>query len=99
MHSAYGTRLLSIGEIFDRAVHLTIANLLLLTAIVGVVEVPARALIDWMSRGGLSRSFVIDGRIIADPRLLADYFTLIRDPNPHVNWPVLVWYLAALFPL
>jgi hypothetical protein len=68
MHSGYGTRLLSIGEIFDRAVHLTIANLLPLAAIVGLVAVPVRAIADWIGRDGLSRSFGAAGKIVADPR-------------------------------
>jgi hypothetical protein len=100
MHSAYGTRLLSIGEIFDRAVHVTIANLLLFVAIIGVVEVPARAVIDWTSRAGLSRSFGVEGKMVADPRLLINYFTLMNDPHATaVNWSGLLWYLASLLPL
>lgn len=100
MHSAYGTRLLSIGEIFDRAVHLTIANLLPLTAIVGLVFVPARAVTDWLSRDGYSRYFGVLGKIAADPRLLASYFSLMHDPNAKsVNWPSLIWFVFALIPM
>jgi hypothetical protein len=100
MHSAYGTRLLSIGEIFDRAVHLTIAKLVPLAAIVGVVNVPTRAIADWIDRDGLARYFVVDGKIVADPRLLADYFALMRDPNAHLfNWPDQIWFMVSLFPM
>jgi hypothetical protein len=100
MHSAHGTRLLSIGEIFDRAVHLTVANLLPLAAIVGLVAVPTRAVADWMDRDALSRSFGAEGKIVVDPRLLVNYFTLIRDPHAHsFNWPALLWVVASLLPL
>jgi preprotein translocase subunit SecG len=99
MQSAFGSRLLSIGEIFDRAVHVTIANLLPFIAIVGLVEVPARAIIDWTSRVGLTRSFGVEGKMVADPRLLASYFTLMHDPHATaVNWSGLLWYLGSLIP-
>jgi hypothetical protein len=100
MHSAYGARLLSIGEIFDRAIHLTVANVLPLVAIVGLVAVPIRAIADWVDRDALNRSFRVYGQIVADPRLLASFFTLNRDPHPHpFNWWSVLWSLASLFPL
>ncbi|HEY7982196.1 MAG TPA: hypothetical protein VID19_12005 [Candidatus Eremiobacteraceae bacterium] len=100
MHSAYGTRQLSIGEIFDRAIHITIANLLPLAAIVGLVDVPIRAIADWLDRAALSRSYGAYGKIVADPRLLASFLTLTRDPHAHpFNWWTLLWTLVALFPL
>lgn len=100
MHSAHGTRLLSIGEIFDRAVHVTIANLLPLVAIVGIVAVPVRAIADWISRDALTRYFGAEGRIVADPRLFTNFLDLIRDPDPHsFNWPSQIWLVASLFPM
>jgi hypothetical protein len=100
MHSAYGTRLLSIGEIFDRAVHITVANLLPLATIVGIVAVPTRAIGDWFSRDAMRHSFVADGKIVADPRLFSQFFVLNHDPHANaINWSVLFWFLASLFPL
>jgi hypothetical protein len=100
MHSALGPRLLTIGEIFDRAVHLTIANILPLVAIVGLVTVPIRAIGDWLDRDALNQSFSVDGKIVADPRLIANYFTLIRDPHAHSTfWSGQLWFFASLFPL
>jgi hypothetical protein len=100
MHSAYGSRLLSIGEIFDRAVHVTFANLLPLAAIVGTVAVPIRAISDWISRNALTYSFISDGRIVADPRLLPNYFTLMKDPQVHgFDWPAFLWSIGTLLPL
>lgn len=100
MHSAYGTRLLSIGEILDRAVNLTIANLLPLAAIVGLVHVPVRAVTDWLDRDQWVRYFGALGKIVEDPRLLPYFFALIRDPHPtSFNWPFMLWIIAAQFPL
>jgi hypothetical protein len=99
MHSAYGTRLLSIGEIFDRAVHLTIANLLPLAAIVGLVAAPVRAAADWIDRDELSHYFGALGKMVADPRMFANYFTLIQDPHGGINWFGQAWFLATLLPL
>jgi hypothetical protein len=98
--SPYETRLLSIGEIFDRAVHLTVAQLLPLAAIIGLVAVPIRAIGDWLDRDSLNRSFGAYGKIVADPRLLASFFTLTRDPHAHpFNWSSPLWSVVALIPL
>jgi hypothetical protein len=99
MHSAHGTRLLSIGEIFDRAVHVTIANLLPLAAIVGLVDVPARAILDWINRDSYNRAFGALGKIVADPRMLPEYAALTRGPHPYNPWIVPIWILATLLPL
>ena len=100
MHSAYGTRLLSIGEIFDRAVHLIIENLLPFVVIVGIVEVPVRAITDWFGRDAMSYSFIADGKIVADPKLIAHFLVLYHDPHANaINWSVLLWFLASLFPM
>ena len=100
MHSAYGSRLLSIGEIFDRAVHVTVANLLPLVMIVGLVSVPTRAIADWLSKDAINHTFGAEGKVVADPRLLPYFFTLARDPQSHgFNWPALIWFLVALLPL
>jgi hypothetical protein len=99
MYSAYGARLLSVGEIFDRAVHVTIANLLPLAAIVGLVEVPARAILDWVNRDSFNHSFGALGRIVADPKLLPEYAALTRDPHPYNPWIVPLWLLARLLPV
>jgi hypothetical protein len=100
MHSAYGTRLLSIGEIIDRAVHLAITNLLPLAAIIGLVDVPVRAITDWLDRDTWNRYFGALGKIVEDPRLLPYFFDLIRDPHATaVNWPFQLWIVASQFPL
>jgi len=99
MHSGYGTRLLSIGEIIDRAVHLTIANLLPLAAIIGLVDVPVRAIADWLDRDDLSHYFGAVGKIVADPRMFTSYFTLIQSPHSQSPWNTLLWVLASFLPL
>jgi hypothetical protein len=98
MHAPYGTRLLSIGEIFDRAVHITIANLMPLAAIVGLAAVPVHAIADWIDRAELSRDFGAAGKIVANPRLFGDYFSLARDPHPHFDWFGMLWFVASIFP-
>jgi hypothetical protein len=100
MHSVFGTRLLSIGEIFDRAINLTVANLLPLVAIIALVDVPIRAIADWLDRGDLSRTFGAAGIIMKDPRQIANFFTLSRDPNAHAfNWFSLLWIVVSVIPL
>jgi|GEM_PF-4884879 len=99
MHSGYGTRLLSIGEIFDRAVHLTIANLLPLAVIVGLVALPAHAIADWVERDELSRYFVTVGKIVADPRMFANFGVLIQGPHLLNPWIAVLWNLVTLFPV
>jgi hypothetical protein len=100
MHSANGARLLSIGEIFDRAVHLTVANLLPLVAIVGLVAAPTRAIADWLDRDNLTRYFGAFGIILADPKMLPNFYSLISDPHGlSLNWPFQVWLVASRFPL
>jgi hypothetical protein len=98
MHSAYGTRLLSIGEIFDRAVHLTIANVLPLAALVGVVALPVQAFADWLDRDELSLYFGAVGKIVSDPRMFANYLTLIQGPHSHNPWTIVLLSLATLLP-
>jgi hypothetical protein len=100
MHAPYGTRLLSIGEIFDRAVHIAIANLLPLAAIVGLAVVPVRAIGDWLDREQLNLTFGAYGKIVANPKLFTNFLSLAHDPHAHpFNWSPVFWSVASVFPL
>ena len=62
------------------------ANIVILTTVYGIVAVPCQAFAAWLNRDADSRFYSVIGRMVADPKLFTDYFSLTADPHARVNW-------------
>jgi hypothetical protein len=76
-----GARLLSIGEIFDRAISVLLRNFLTLTLAYGLIALPFRIFADWMQRTAQGRFNAAIAAVIANPNLLSQFFKLSQDPT------------------
>ncbi|HLJ84180.1 MAG TPA: hypothetical protein VKT51_08435 [Candidatus Eremiobacteraceae bacterium] len=81
MNDPNATRLLSVGEIFDRAVHVVLRNFLQLTLAYGIFNIPFVALQDWIQRSAQARFDLALGTVVANPRLISQFFRLSQDPT------------------
>jgi len=76
-----GARLLSIGEIFDRAISVLLRNFLTLTIAYGVIALPVRLSVDWVQRSTQGRFNSAIAAVIANPTLLSQFVKLSTDPT------------------
>jgi hypothetical protein len=75
-----GARLLSIGEIFDRAINVVLRNIAQLSLAYGLVWLPIRLFIDWLDRSDERRFYEAIGKVIANPRLFSQFNQLTHGP-------------------
>jgi hypothetical protein len=76
-----GARLLSIGEIFDRAVNVVLKNFLPLSLAYGITLLPFRIFDDWVQRSTQGRFDSAIGTVIGNPHLLSQFARLSVDPT------------------
>ncbi len=94
-----GARLLSIGEIFDRAVNLLLRNFSTLVIAYSVVELPFRLIADWLQWSAQVRYANAISEIIANPRLFTQFQRLATDPTHKVglgDWGLIAFEVAGV---
>jgi len=87
-----GARLLSIGEIFDRAISVLFRNFLSLTFCFGAFLLPYSLLLSWVERSSSGKVFGAIGSAIAHPGRSTNLNLL----NPAYRLDANAWWLMAL---
>lgn len=96
MDVPFGSRLLSIGEIFDRALTVVIKNFIPLALAYGIIALPFRFFVDWIQLPDHMRFSSAIAAVIANPSLTSRFGTMIADPSGRPDltfW----WYFFAEF--